>query len=146
MIKFILLVNKQGQTRLSKYFEWKQTTEKLLLEGEIVRKCIRRTQNNVSFVLYKDVKAIYKRFASLYFIIGVSRDEENDMIFLDLIQFMVETLDKYFGNVCELDILYHLEKAHFIVDEIVTNGEITETNQELILKQMKAFDAAGAEI
>ena len=27
----------------------------------------------------------------------------------------METLDKYFENVCELDIMFNLEKAHFIL-------------------------------
>jgi len=31
----------------------------------------------------------------------------------------VETLDRHFGNVCELDLMFHLEKAHYILDEMV---------------------------
>lgn len=48
-IKFLLLVNKQGQTRLAKYFtELLSTDEKRALEGEIVRKCLARTDRQVS--------------------------------------------------------------------------------------------------
>lgn len=48
-IKFLLLVNKQGQTRLAKYFtELLSTDEKRALEGEIVRKCLARTDKQVS--------------------------------------------------------------------------------------------------
>lgn len=47
-IKFLLLVNKQGQTRLAKYFtELLSTDEKRALEGEIVRKCLARTDRQV---------------------------------------------------------------------------------------------------
>ena len=46
---------------------------------------------------------------------------------------MVETLDRYFENVCELDIMYNIEKAHFIIDEMIMNGCIVETNKENIL-------------
>ena len=39
----------------------------------------------------------------------------------------------YFENVCELDIMFNLEKAHFILDEMVMNGCIIETNKANVL-------------
>ncbi len=51
-IKFILLVNKQGQTRLAKYTDEHLTVdERVMLEGEIVRKCLSRTEKQVGFRL-----------------------------------------------------------------------------------------------
>ena len=48
---------------------------------------------------------IYRRYASLYFIIGIDIDEDiNELSLLEFIHNMVETLDKYFENVCELDV------------------------------------------
>ncbi len=48
-IKFILLVNKQGQTRLAKYFDESITSEeRRALEGEVVRKCLSRTDKQVN--------------------------------------------------------------------------------------------------
>jgi AP-4 complex subunit sigma-1 len=44
-IKFILLVNKQGQTRLAKYTDQGMSVEeRRVLEGEIVRKCLARSE------------------------------------------------------------------------------------------------------
>ena len=40
MLKFFLLVNKVGQTRLAKYYEFLDANERVLLEGECVRKCL----------------------------------------------------------------------------------------------------------
>lgn len=64
---------------------------------------------------------------------------------------MVETLDKYFENVCELDvskfaaaavnfvqIMFNIEKAHFIIDEMVMSGYIVETNKTNILNPVVA--------
>jgi hypothetical protein len=34
---------------------------------------------------------------------------------------------------CELDIMFNLEKAHFILDEMVMNGCIIETNKNNVL-------------
>ncbi len=41
---------------------------------------------------------------------------------MEFIHNLVETLDKYFSNVCELDIMFNIEKAHFIIDEMIMNG------------------------
>jgi hypothetical protein len=35
MIKFVLMVNKQGQTRLASYFEWFPIQERVALEAEV---------------------------------------------------------------------------------------------------------------
>ena len=40
---------------------------------------------------------------------------QNELGILEFIHALVETLDKYFENVCELDIMFNLEKAHFIL-------------------------------
>lgn len=48
-ISFVLLVNKQGQTRLAKYTDQEMSVEeKRALEGEIVRKCLTRSEKQVS--------------------------------------------------------------------------------------------------
>lgn len=35
MIKFVLMVNKQGQTRLASYYEWFPIQERVALEAEV---------------------------------------------------------------------------------------------------------------
>lgn len=40
----------------------------------------------------------FKRYASLFFIAGISQDE-NELIVLEIIHRYVEILDRYFGNV-----------------------------------------------
>ena len=42
----------------------------------------------------------------------------------------VEVLDKYFGSVCELDIIFNFEKAYFILDELILGGEMQVILQE----------------
>lgn len=42
------MVNKQGQTRISKYYNSFSVQEKLTLEGELIRKCLSRTEGQVS--------------------------------------------------------------------------------------------------
>ena len=144
-IRFILMVNKQGQTRLSTYYEWLPMPERVALESEIIRKCLSRSEFQCSFVEYRGYKVVYRRYASLFFIVGCEQDSENELGILEFIHALVETLDKYFESVCELDIMFNLEKAHFILDEMVLNGCIVETNKANVLKPIALMEKASEE-
>jgi AP-3 complex subunit sigma len=54
--------------------------------------------------------------------------QESDLGILDLIQVFVEALDKRFENVCELDLIFHSDAVHYVLDEIVMGGMVLETN------------------
>jgi len=41
---------------------------------------------------------------------------------------------------CELDIMFHLEKAHFMLEEMVMNGCIVETSKSNILTPIQLMD------
>jgi hypothetical protein len=47
-----------------------------------------------SFLEYKGDKIIYRRYASLFFILGVD-DDENEIGILEFIHCLVETMDRY---------------------------------------------------
>jgi AP-4 complex subunit sigma-1 len=141
-IKFVLMVNKQGQTRLASYYEWLPIQERVALEAEIIRRCLSRTEFQCSFLEYRGYKVIYRRYASLFFVVAVDGDEENELAILEFIHSLVETMDKYFESVCELDIMFHIDKAHYIVDEMVANGCIIENNKANILKPLALMDKA----
>lgn len=141
MIQFLLMVNKQGQTRLAHYTHYMPIKERITLEGELVRKCLSRNNLQCSFLDHRQYKIIYRRYASLYFIIGVDvEDDINELSYLEFIHNLVETLDKYFENVCELDIMYNIEKAHFIVEEFILNGCILDTNKSNVLQIVQFID------
>jgi AP-4 complex subunit sigma-1 len=87
---------------------------------------------------------VYRRYASLFFIVGVNNDDDtNELSILEFIHTLVETMDKYFENVCELDIMFNIEKAHFIMDEMVMNGCIVEANKSNILTPIRLMDKLG---
>jgi AP-3 complex subunit sigma len=77
-------------------------------------------------------KIIYRHYATLYFIFAVDQ-QESDLGILDLIQVFVESLDKCFENVCELDLIFHSDKVSYILDEIIMAGMVLETNINNIL-------------
>ncbi|KAJ1606135.1 putative clathrin assembly protein AP19 small subunit [Cryptosporidium canis] len=85
-----------------------------------------------------------RRYASLYFILGLENsDTVNELSYYELIHFIVETLDKYFENVCELDIMFNLDKAHIIIEEIIMSGRIAETNKSNIMQYMGLLESAA---
>lgn len=43
-------------------------------------------------------------------------------------------MDKYYGNVCELDIIFSFTKAYYILDEILLAGEMQESSKKNILR------------
>jgi len=77
-------------------------------------------------------KIIYRHYATLYFVFAVDQ-QESDLGILDLIQVFVESLDKCFENVCELDLIFHSDKVSYILDEIIMAGMVLETNINHIL-------------
>jgi len=117
--------------------------ERVALETEIIRRCLLRTEYQCSFIEYRGLKVVYRRYASLFFVVAVDGDEENELAILEFIHSLVETLDKYFESVCELDIMFHIEKAHYIVNEMVANGVIVENNKANILKPLVLLDKAA---
>ena len=51
-----------------------------------------------------------RSYASLFFVAFIGK-ADNELITLEIIHAFVEILDRYFGNVCELDIIFNFHKA-----------------------------------
>lgn len=139
MIQFVLLVNKQGQTRLCRYTRYEPLERRTAFEADVVRLCLRRRDSECSFFDHGDLRIVFRRYAALFFIVGISK-EENELSVLEFIHAFVETLDRYFENVCELDIMFHVEKAHFILEEMMQSGKIVEANKSNILTPIHLLD------
>jgi AP-4 complex subunit sigma-1 len=50
MFQGLLIVNKQGQTKFSRYFAEVDKEERTLLEAELARKCLSRTHKQVDCI------------------------------------------------------------------------------------------------
>jgi hypothetical protein len=90
--------------------------------------------------LVPDTKIVYRRYASLFFIAGCS-SEDNELITLEVIHRYVEQMDKYYGNVCELDIIFSFTKAYYILDELLLAGELQESSKKNVLRCISQQDA-----
>mmetsp|Transcript_44532 Transcript_44532/g.105533 ORF Transcript_44532/g.105533 Transcript_44532/m.105533 type:complete len:143 (+) Transcript_44532:64-492(+) len=139
MIRFILLQNRQGKTRLSKWYVPFNSGEKFRIEAEIHRAVVSRDIRNTNFLEYRQYKIIYRRYAGMYFTFCVDMND-NELGVLELIHLFVEVLDSYFGNVCELDLVFHFDKVYQILDELLLAGEVSETSTKNIIGVLKAMD------
>ena len=75
-----------------------------------------------NFIDWKEKRLVFKRYASLYFICLID-ESDNELLILELIHQFVEVLDRYFGNVCELDLIFNFHKAYYLLDEMVLGGK-----------------------
>ena len=87
-----------------------------------------------------DTKVVYRRYASLFFIAGCS-STDNELITLEIVHRYVEQMDKYYGNVCELDIIFNFQKAYFILDELLLAGEMQESSKKNVLRCISQQDS-----
>ncbi|CAG5136215.1 unnamed protein product [Candidula unifasciata] len=139
MMQFMLLFSRQGKLRLQKWFVAHQEKTKKKITRDLITLVLSRKPKMCSFLEYKDYKIVYKRYASLYFCCAIENDD-NELLTLELIHRYVELLDKYFGSVCELDIIFNFEKAYFMLDEFLMVGEVQETSKKNVLKAIAAQD------
>ena len=58
----------------------------------------------------------------------------------------MEVLDSYFGNVCELDLIFNFDKAHYMLDELILAGNIQETAKREIVRVIKQQDEIESKI
>lgn len=168
-IRFFLLQNRQGKTRLSKWYVPPPTgssanastsaanglspganpasyttnnqteAEKARIESEVHRLVTSRDKKYTNFIEYNNYKLIYRRYAGLFFTIAVDV-QDNELSFLESIHLFVELLDSYFANVCELDIVFNFNKVYMILDEYMLAGEIEETSKKEILDRVKFLE------
>src|SRR5690349_10512384 len=139
MIHFALMISRQGKVRLAKWYTPMSLKERERAVREITHMVIGRPSKLCNFLEYKDKKIIYKRYflrfntsyASLYFV-ACCDATDNELITMEMVHLYVETLDKYFGNVCELDLIFNFHKAYFILDEVFLNGDIQESSKKVI--------------
>ena len=140
MIHFVLLISRQGKVRLTKWYSPYSAKEKARTVREVTGVVLARQPKQCNFLDYKDKKIIYKRYASLYFLACVD-DDDNELIVLETIHHFVEVLDRYFGNVCELDLIFNFHKAYHVLDELLITGELQEPSKKAILRVTAAQDA-----
>jgi AP-1 complex subunit sigma 1/2 len=139
MIHFLVLISRQGKTRLTKWYNPYTAKEKSKILKDVVNSVLDRQPKLCNFLEWRTGKLVYKRYASLYFVCMIDNDD-NELLSLEVIHHFVEILDRYFGNVCELDLIFNFHKAYYILDELIIAGELQETSKKAVLRVCAAQD------
>lgn len=134
MIKAVLIINNQGKPRFARFYA--------NISGERQQHIIRHAFEAISSRpstwsnvideptrFGKNIKLVYRVFATLFFVFLVDR-AENELAILDLIHVLVESLDRCYKNVCELDIVFNFTKVHQVLNEIVVGGQVLEVTPD----------------
>ncbi|KAF9515281.1 hypothetical protein BS47DRAFT_1376317 [Hydnum rufescens UP504] len=140
MINYVLLVSRQGKVRLAKWFTTLPPRAKSKIVKDVTQLVLARRTRMCNFLEYKDSKVVYRRYASLFFVCGIGPGD-NELVTLEIIHRYVEVLDRYFGNVCELDLIFNFQKAYAILDELIIAGELQESSKKSVLRVVAQSDA-----
>ncbi|KAG5220227.1 AP-1 adaptor complex sigma [Salix suchowensis] len=148
MINYILLVSRQGaqrqvdalvhpanpfsagKVRLAKWFTTMAPKVKAKIVKDVTQLVLARRTRMCNFLEYKDTKVVYRRYASLFFVCGIST-EDNELVTLEIIHRYVEILDRYFGNLTTRDSIFNFQK---ILDELIIAGELQESSKKSVLR------------
>ncbi|OMJ91730.1 hypothetical protein SteCoe_5628 [Stentor coeruleus] len=144
MIKAVIIVNISGKARIVKFYEDMSNDRKNDIISKIYKECVSRGDHSCNFIedskIWNDFKIIFRQYATLY-IIFVVDEGENELAILDMIQVLVEVMDKSFQNVCELDLIFYPEKIYSLLEEIIIGGMVIDTNITEIWRNVKdVFD------
>ncbi|OQE83255.1 hypothetical protein PENNAL_c0033G03184 [Penicillium nalgiovense] len=145
-VNYLILLSRQGKVRLAKWFTTLSPKEKAKIIKDVTQLVLSRRTRMCNFLEYKgnfvllDSKVVYRRYASLFFIAGCA-STDNELITLEVVHRYVEQMDKYYGNVCELDIIFNFQKAYFILDELLIAGEMQETSKKNVLRCISQQDS-----
>nr|TKS14575.1 AP-1 complex subunit sigma-1 [Populus alba] len=140
MIQFVLLISRQGKVRLTKWYSPYTQKERSKVIRELSGVILSRGPKLCNFVEWRGLKVVYKRYASLYFCMCIDQ-EDNELEVLEIIHHYVEILDRYFGSVCELDLIFNFHKAYYVLDELLIAGELQESSKKTVARQIAAQDS-----
>lgn len=141
-IHYLLVLNRQGKTRLAKWYDnTLSETEKQDITSDIHRLISSRDlKYQLNFVEFRQNKLVYRRYAGLYFIVLIDF-MDNELSYLESVHFLVEILDTYFDNVCELDLVFNFHKLYVVLDEVYMGGELQEILKTKVLSRLAYLDS-----
>ena len=144
IIKYDYPTLRQGKTRLSKWYVDASEEDKRKVEAEVHRIITSRDSKQTNFVEFRNYRIVYRRYAGLYFTMCVDVNDNELAMLEGGIHSFVEVLDRYFSNVCELDLVFNFHKVYALLDEHVCGGELAEASQAIILDRMHQADKLSA--
>mmetsp|Transcript_66675 Transcript_66675/g.148812 ORF Transcript_66675/g.148812 Transcript_66675/m.148812 type:complete len:176 (-) Transcript_66675:407-934(-) len=142
MILAFIIVNNYGKARHLKFYRHTPVPQQQQIVKELFNTVNTRAETACSFVDASSwfgvpgARVVYRQYATLFFCFVIDSNE-SELGILDLIQVLVEVMDRHFRNVCELDIIFNSDQVHWVVDEMIVGGLVVETNMQDILDTLE---------
>lgn len=146
MIRHIYAFNGQQKLRIRRHYAAEPAAGSAEAPAAVMERVTHRDGSLSNVVLLDKVsgaRAIYRKFATL-FVVFVIDAKENALATVDLIQVFVQVLDRYFKDVCELDVIFNFEKVNYILDELVIGGHAPDISVEASISVLNAAKAEAA--
>ena len=133
MIKLFLIINKHGEMKFNSFYDDEIKMNKTHLINQLYHLIIQQNEQN-SFFMIERMKIIFRKYSNIYVIIGCTI-EENENEIIELIHFIMKIFSKIIGNLTETLFLSRIDDFHFILDCIIFNGLIINTDEQSIINE-----------
>merc|ERR1711862_958479 len=141
MIRFFIVINTRGMTRLSKFYVPQTEEQKLQIKQQvqdIVTKNLEKKGTNIA--PYGTGRLLFRRYQQLFFCVCTDEDD-NELACFEAIHLYVTVLNAYFNPVTEQNIMFNFHKCYIILDEVLLAGEVMETSKAVIMQQIAGMDS-----
>lgn len=95
---FIVLMSRQGKIRLAEFFSSYTESDKRRILRDIAADVLPRAPKMCNIIEKGEHKFVYRRYASLYFVVGVPSEGTNELIVLEQIHLFVEVSYLFAGR------------------------------------------------
>lgn len=139
MIEFVLIFNGQSEIRLLKWYKFLLAAEKKSAVQLAIRTVKLYAPLSNGIIDWSRGSLILRQYADLTIVFAVE-SSDNKLLAHEMIHFFATCLDRYFGGVSELDLIFNYLKAYHVLDEIIMNGRFCEASIKAIVRASTAHD------
>lgn len=136
MIKYIMILNRGGLTRLARYYGHQPSDEeKNHIQNSLVRDCISRSEDSPFTFIKDNTRIVYKRYLALYVVGGIDIDD-NALETYSFFEYFFISLNNIFPRFTEYDIILNISLVYSALDDMVVDGKIMCNHKESICQSM----------
>ena len=132
MIKYLFIINRNGQVKLEKMYDRELISQKEQLINRMYHHCITTEDHTNPTLALQNHLCLYRRFSSIFLCIGFDAEESENELYA-FAHFLISLFSDVFPQLNEIDFISRIDDAHYLLDCIISNGFIINTNRDLIL-------------
>ena len=135
-IDFFVVINKNSDVRLSKFFFSLNKKKENNILNSLYSGLIKINCKEINVFSFENYNCYFREYQNLFFVIG-SEIEHNFLLMDELIELTVKIFDSYFKGISEKDFIENPHLFYMVIDEMFSDGYILSTNQNKIIDNVK---------